>query len=270
MCAPCSRQESGTRRITPRGFTLVELLVVISIIALLMAILMPALSRAREQGRRIHCATNLKNLTAAWFMYAGDSDDKLCSANTDWNNPGCNWVADGPMVPANLTGGTEQAIRDGVLWQWVRRLGSYRCKSDRSGLVRSYALSRTMNGATCGCEEGHINPFTKLSAIGRGADRLVFIDAASLAGWIEGSFSAVEDIHADPPAWFRKPSRNITDRHTSGCNVSFADGHCEYWPYKDRRTADFARWRIDASQASPDNPDLYRIVRMSMGWVVRR
>ncbi|GAJ23796.1 unnamed protein product, partial [marine sediment metagenome] len=54
----------------PRGFTLVELLVVIAIIALLMAILMPALNRAKEQGKRAVCLSNLRQLTLAWIMYA--------------------------------------------------------------------------------------------------------------------------------------------------------------------------------------------------------
>ena len=52
------------------GFTLIELLVVIAIIAILMAILMPALHRVREQGRRIVCESNLKTLTMSWIMYA--------------------------------------------------------------------------------------------------------------------------------------------------------------------------------------------------------
>jgi len=52
------------------AFTLVELLVVIAIIALLMAILMPALNRAREQGKRATCLSNLRQLTLAWTMYA--------------------------------------------------------------------------------------------------------------------------------------------------------------------------------------------------------
>jgi len=59
------------------GFTLVELLVVIAIIALLMAILLPALNRAREQGKRIVCLSNLKQLTLAWMNYATANNEKL-------------------------------------------------------------------------------------------------------------------------------------------------------------------------------------------------
>jgi prepilin-type N-terminal cleavage/methylation domain-containing protein/prepilin-type processing-associated H-X9-DG protein len=59
------------------GFTLIELLVVIAIIALLMSILMPALSRARNQGRRVTCGNNLKQISLCLHMYAGDYDGKL-------------------------------------------------------------------------------------------------------------------------------------------------------------------------------------------------
>jgi len=59
------------------GFTLIELLVVIAIIAVLMAILMPALNRAREQGKRAACLSNLKQMTLSWIMYADDNDDRI-------------------------------------------------------------------------------------------------------------------------------------------------------------------------------------------------
>ncbi len=60
-----------------KGFTLIELLVVIAIIAILMAILMPALNRAREQGKRAACLNNLRQLQLAWIAYAGDNDDRI-------------------------------------------------------------------------------------------------------------------------------------------------------------------------------------------------
>ncbi len=64
-----------------RAFTLIELLVVIAIIAILMAVLMPALGRARLQGQRAACMGNLKQLTLAWIMYADENDDKIAYAN---------------------------------------------------------------------------------------------------------------------------------------------------------------------------------------------
>jgi prepilin-type N-terminal cleavage/methylation domain-containing protein/prepilin-type processing-associated H-X9-DG protein len=63
---------------TRKGFTLIELLVVIAIIAVLLAILLPSLKKAKEQGQRAVCKSNLKNYTLAIVMYTGDNDDKFC------------------------------------------------------------------------------------------------------------------------------------------------------------------------------------------------
>ena len=65
-----------------KGFTLIELLVVIAIIAILMAILLPALNKAREQGQRAACKANLKNYTLAIYMYTTDNDDTFCNPSS--------------------------------------------------------------------------------------------------------------------------------------------------------------------------------------------
>ena len=74
----------------PKGFTLIELLVVIAIIAVLMAILIPTLNRAREQGKRATCLSNLKQLQLAWVMYADDFDGKIVNGSASWDAGGEN------------------------------------------------------------------------------------------------------------------------------------------------------------------------------------
>jgi prepilin-type N-terminal cleavage/methylation domain-containing protein len=59
------------------GFSLIELLVVIAVIAILAALLLPALSRSREQGLRAACLNNIRQLTIAWIMYADDNEGRL-------------------------------------------------------------------------------------------------------------------------------------------------------------------------------------------------
>lgn len=252
------------------GFTLVELLVVISIISLLMSILLPSLSGAREMGKRVHCLANIRGLTQAWMMYAHENDDNLCSADTEWDvlEPKYCWVADGSDIPTNDIGGTAQAIEDGVLWDYAgRTLELYKCKSDTSELLRSYSLCRAMNGKSCNCEDDNIKPFRSWSEIQGSSTKMVFVDAGAKdgVGWLDGSFCAVEQIDAIPPKWFASDTRNITARHSEGCNMSFADGHCDYWKYSDTRTADLANWTIGADEASTDNPDLEKYVELLWG-----
>ena len=262
-----SHRQNIEHRIMSGGFTLMELLVVVSIMALLMSIMLPGLTNAREQGKRVVCMANMKNLTDGWFIYSMDHDDHLVSADTDWDVPPSNhWVADGPVIPGNDVGGTKHAIANGVFWPYTERtLELYKCKSDSSDLLRSYAISRAMNGKTCNCEHDNIKPFRNWSEISMPADKMVFVDADSRMEWIEGSFCAVEQIDAIPPKWFARLSRNITARHSDGCNVSFADFHCEYWKYRDPRTVKLAYWEMSPDEASEANPDLDRMVRLLRG-----
>src|ERR1041385_9557646 len=67
----------ASRRPTHRGFTLIELLVVIAIIAILAAMLLPALSKAKNKAMRSTCVSNQKQLALAWVMYTNDSQERL-------------------------------------------------------------------------------------------------------------------------------------------------------------------------------------------------
>ncbi len=79
-----------------KGFTLIELLVVIAITATLMAILMPALSLAREQGRRTVCMANVRRLAVSLKMYADTNDDRFPP-----RSPAVHRVCHGRPVPAD-------------------------------------------------------------------------------------------------------------------------------------------------------------------------
>ncbi len=249
------------------GFTLVEMLVVISIICLMMSITLPSLNSAREQGKRVVCLSNMRGLTQGWMMYALEHDDKLCSADTGWDvPPESHWVADGPLIPGNAIGGTPQAIRNGVLWPYAgEMLDLYKCKSDPAERLRSYAISRSMNGRTWTSEGDNIRPFRLWSEITQASERMVFIDADARTLWMEGSFCSVKDVASPSPEWFVRNSRNLSARHSGGCNVTFADDHCEYWKYKDPRTVSLANYAIDPDEAADGNPDLDRMVQWLKG-----
>ncbi len=70
---------------------MIELLVVIAIIAVLMAILIPALHRVREQGKRAVCLNNLRELALVWIMYADDNDDKLVNGAIGYSYQSRSW-----------------------------------------------------------------------------------------------------------------------------------------------------------------------------------
>jgi prepilin-type N-terminal cleavage/methylation domain-containing protein/prepilin-type processing-associated H-X9-DG protein len=247
------QQEITGPKIKLSGFTLIELLVVISIISMLMSILLPSLSRAREMGQRVDCLSNLRQLTLAWYFYAMDNSDNLCSPGTFWNDSGSNyWVADGLDIPGNNTGNTKQAIAEGVLWHHTEgTLGLYRCKRDRSVFLRSYSLSLHIDG--------------NLSSISRPSSKVVFVDASSSWKWIYGGYFPIRFCGGEYQWWpWDDPyhRQQITARHNGGCNMSFADFHCGWWMWKDPRTVRFANQEISAEEASANNSDVERLLEV--------
>ncbi len=257
-------RQNPNRRTLPDGFTLIELLVVISIISMMMSIMLPGLSRAKEQANRLVCSSNLRQLTICWTLYAFDNNDGLCSPDTGSNNPFLSfrtnhWVAEGPYIPRmNLIGGSERAIKNGVLWPYTQSVELYKCKSDGMGRLRSYSISSTMAGP--------VRPaYNILTEIPRPAERMVFIGAFTYGGpggermWLNNAFGIDTYRGAAKFTWYNNQS--ITIRHTDGCNVSFADTHTEYLKWKDRRTVKWVNGQITAARASQNNSDLERLYK---------
>ena len=154
------------RRCFLTGFTLIELLVVIAIIAILMAILMPALNRAREQGKRAACLSNLKQLTLSWIMYADDNDDRIVNGEAHWAptaDPVAPVPTSGPHKGERYWVGNDcannymmgeqrpqdiqiQAIRLGALFTYCKTENLYRCPTGIRGEMRTYSTGYGMNG----------------------------------------------------------------------------------------------------------------------------
>jgi prepilin-type N-terminal cleavage/methylation domain-containing protein len=203
-----------------RAFTLIELLVVIAILAILMAILMPALKRAREQGQRAACLSNLKQLALAWIMYADENDDKLvsCEAGHSFTQFGRAWVeqtwandwASGGQWPAS-----EQikGIQAGALWPYVKEEKLYQCPVGYRGELMTYAMMISSNGRSV---DG--SPvFRKRILVPQPAERLLFIDE----GLSSPDAYAVRYL---APQWWDQP----VTRHGDGTTFSHMDGHADY------------------------------------------
>jgi prepilin-type N-terminal cleavage/methylation domain-containing protein/prepilin-type processing-associated H-X9-DG protein len=227
------------------GFTLIELLVVIAIIAVLMAILMPAMHRAKEQGQRAACLNNVKNLQLAWLIYADDNDDKIVCGDAGeygvrkgeifWVQK--DWVANNPtgLTPAQRI----DAIRKGGLYPYTKTEKVYRCPQGVKGETRTYSVADSMN---CKGWDARRVMMTKKSAIKNPTTRIVFLDDggegfAHMGGW---TTYATEEMWWDPPPV----------RHGNGTNFSYVDGHIDYHKWEDDRTIAWGK-RVPPAANSP-------------------
>ena len=245
----------------PRAFTLLELLVSIAIIAILAALLLPALSRSKARALNTVCLSNFKQLTACGKMYSDDNNGRLVPVSFYLNNEVNSnaWVRGSmdddtseypPIQPGVLDSTNLDGLTLGSLYNYVHSCGIYHCPGDRTttaGIprVRSYSLNGWMGGTTVSGQDQYI-VFRKETDIIRPppASAWVFIDEHERSindGWFAVDMAGDRGL-LDAPA----------TRHANAYALSFADGHVETWKLTDSRTINWSSLPISNDPLNPD------------------
>ena len=233
-----------TKRRNVAGFTLIELLVVIAIIAILAAILLPVLSRAKLKATEASCLNNQKQIGEGTIMYVTDFNDYIMpdEAFKQSKDAGGFWGPPDPAIWISQASALKQVTSDlqsktNLLWQYAQNVGIYHCPGDtRLNLAvgtgpnnyawayDSYAKTDNFGGGGAGAEV----PFKKMSQVRRPSETFAFVEQSDSRGYNVGTFEMV---------WNSPNSITFKDifamYHGDVNTFCFADGHVEYHKWID-------------------------------------
>jgi prepilin-type N-terminal cleavage/methylation domain-containing protein/prepilin-type processing-associated H-X9-DG protein len=259
------------------AFTLIELLVVIAIIAILAALLLPVLSKAKEQGLRTDCQSNLRQLMVCWEIYPDDNAGYLAANNwIDYvgagDNASLSWCDGNASVDTTTTN-----IQAGQLYPYNHNPMIYHCPSDVSTIVnpntgvpmsqprtRSYNMSQSVNGLgflvdptyNAGEAVDVTQPcFAKLTTITNPPPSQLFVFLDENEGTLQDDQFGYPMINYGYGEWWDMPS----NRHDQGADFSFADGHVEYWHWKVPMLDTLGTGQIGQGVTTAQMPDYKRV-----------
>ena len=242
------------RRLTARGFTLVELLVVIGIIAVLIALLMPALSGARSQAMTVRCAANLHDVGRAMQSYANDNGGKIPRGYYYWP-----WYQQGYVLwgealsryvghPVEVADTT--APRDAILAEAFRQIGVYQCPvfpNEESAL--DYVSNSWITG-------GDDSPMIRIHRIRRSSEVAFLVESNVTARTAEfWAHDVWQPDHFPVDGAGNKQPRTARvlddERHRGRLNMLFLDGHVASKHYREVNRFDFDAGDPDIALKNP-------------------